>query len=52
MSDCKRLILPNNKGNYYLIICVLKSDEIDFFDNNERPLVYDVLCGAKESTET
>ena len=53
LSDCKRKILYNqNSGNQNLIICELKSNEIDYFDNysesKKNSLLYDIYCGYKE----
>ena len=53
LSDCKRKILYNhNSGNVNLIICELKSNEIDYFDNytesNRNSVLYGILCGKRE----
>ena len=56
LSDCRKLIIHEKAENHNLIICDLKKDEIDYFDEykeeNNNSIVYDTLCGKKQSTDT
>ena len=56
LSNCQRKILQNNEeGNFYLVICDLKKEEISYFDDynkeNKNDIVYDYLCGGKDRTD-
>ena len=56
LSDCKKIIINEEEENHNLIICDLKAKEIDYFDEckeeNNSPMVYDILCGKKQSANT
>ena len=55
LSDCKKLIIKEESQNFNLIICTLKKEEINYFDEynerNRNSMIYDILCGKKQSTE-
>ena len=55
LSDCKKLIIQEESQNFNLIICTLKKEEINYFDEynerNHNSMVYDILCGKKQSAE-
>ena len=52
LSDCKRKIFETNQLTHNLIICNIKSNEIDYFEedykSNRDPMLYAILCGAKK----
>ena len=61
LSNCKRKIFITDEGkkeqyNHNLIICELNSNEINYFDDynpqNKYSVVYNILCGAKQETQT
>jgi len=56
LSDCHKAPLPPYNEYFSYIYCDIKADEVDYFKDNDHqddsPMVYDILCGFKEDTET
>ena len=56
LSDCHKAPLPPYNEYFSYIYCDIKADEVDYFmdskHQDDSPMVYDVLCGYKEDTET
>ena len=56
LSDCHKAQLPSYKGDFSYIYCNIKENEVDYFKDlshqDDNPMVYDILCGYKEITET
>ena len=55
LSDCERKILVTGDITHNLIICNIKSNEVDYFGDNypeKDSMSYSVLCGAKEEINT
>ena len=52
LSDCHRLIIKEETENIRLIVCDLKENEINYFEEyngkNANSMVYNVLCGQKK----
>ena len=52
LSDCQRLIIKEETEDIRLIICQLKENEINYFDEykdkNSNSMVYNILCGQKK----
>ena len=56
LSGCYKKKLYRNDYTYYVIYCSIKENELDYFEDysnaSDSPMVYNVLCGYKESTGT
>ena len=56
LSSCYRKKLYRTDYTYYVIYCSIKENELDYFEDysktSDSPMVYNVLCGYKESTGT
>ena len=56
LSNCKKSIIKIESENYNLLVCELKNEEINNFDEynegNKNQMVYDILCGQKQETKT
>ena len=55
LSDCERKTFVLGQTNHNIIICSIKSNELDYFVDNyptKDSMSYAVLCGAKEEIST
>ena len=56
LSNCIKTIIKIENENYNLIVCELKNEEINYFDEyneeNKNQMVFDILCGQKQETNT
>ena len=52
LSDCQRLIIKEEAEDIRLIVCNLKENEINYFEEyngkNTNSMVYNILCGQKK----
>ena len=52
LRDCKRIELQGEKNIYYLAVCEIKKNELNYFTYEANYILYNVLCGDHDYTYT
>ena len=52
LSDCKRIELPAYGGRYYLAVCEIKKNELNYFTYEFNYIYYSVFCGDYDYSYT